>query len=168
MYLYNKPKNLPIKNNKMQELKIVPLSFKENDFIPKDYTCDGKNTFPSFELKFIPKNTKSIIMMVEDPDAPMERPFIHVMAVNIPANNFVDENTLKKSVLWTNYFGKLGWGGPCPPHSHGVHHYHFKFFALKNTLPLKNGFSLNDFIYTLNNQKADILASWEVIGLYKR
>jgi phosphatidylethanolamine-binding protein (PEBP) family uncharacterized protein len=99
-----KPKNhnLSSKNFKMKELNIIPLDFKNNDFIPPKFTCDGENLFPRIEIKNIPKNTKSLAIIVEDPDAPMERPFIHLLAVNIPIsgdNIILDKNLLNLAIL---------------------------------------------------------------------
>jgi len=151
----------------MEKLIIKSPYFKNNWSIPSEFTCEGKDLFPTLEIENIPQNTKSLAIIVEDPDAPMVRPFIHLLAVNIPPKKVIDENTLNNSTLWLNDFAKLGWNGPCPPVWHWIHHYHFKVFALENKADLQTGFNLLDFTKFMN-QKAQIIWEWEIIGLYQR
>ena len=167
--LLDHSKNLYLIHNKntMTKLIIKSPDFKNNWFIPAKFTCDGQDLFPTLEVENIPESAKSLAIMVEDPDAPMVRPFIHLLAVNVPVANTIDENILSKSTLGVNDFMKLWWNGPCPPVGHWVHHYHFKVYALWNSADLQTGFNLADFVKFMNNQ-AEILSEWEIVWLYQR
>lgn len=167
--LLNNSKNIYLihKHTRMTKLIIKSPDFKNNGFIPSNFTCDWQDLFPTLEVENIPENTESLAIMVEDPDAPMVRPFIHLLAVNVPVSNTINESILAKSTLWLNDFMKLGWNWPCPPVWHWIHHYHFKVFALWNKANLQTWFNLADFVRFMNNQ-ANILAEWEIIWLYQR
>jgi len=174
--LNNKQNNHQSFNNlknfkKLTELQVIPIDFKNNGFIPTKFTCDWENIFPKIEIKNIPTNTKTLAIIVEDPDAPMSRPFIHLVAANIPVNwdkLIIDENLLKKWILGKNDFWQIWWWWPCPPHWHWIHHYHFKFFAIDSSLPLNKGFDIKQLKITLENYENHIIGYWEIVWLYKR
>ena len=150
----------------MTKLIIKSPDFKNNGFIPAKFTCDWQDLFPTLEIENLPKNTKTLAMIVEDPDAPMVRPFVHLLAVNIQPTNIINEKTLNKSTLWVNDFVKIWWNWPCPPVWHGIHHYHFKVFALEDIANLQTWFTLADFVRFINN--ANAIAEWEIVWLYQR
>ena len=89
------------------------------------------------QIADIPSEAKSLVLIVDDPDAPGGL-FTHWLVWNIPPQtSAVGEGSAPKGVQGTNDFGKLGYGGPCPPS--GTHRYYFKIFALDRELDLPFG-----------------------------
>ncbi|MGB4028207.1 MAG: YbhB/YbcL family Raf kinase inhibitor-like protein, partial [Acetomicrobium sp.] len=102
------------------QIKITSTAFKEGEFIPSKYTCDGKNIMPPLSWQGIPPETQSIVLIVDDPDAPGGT-FTHAIFFDIdPKKESLSEGETP-GVAGINDFGRLGYGGPCPPRGHGVH-----------------------------------------------
>src|ERR1700710_996209 len=101
-------------------LQISSPSFKDNDFIPLKFTCEGESISPELQVKNIPANTKTLAIVVFDPDAP-NGGFVHWVGFNMPASESIPEKTLA-GTMGNNGRGAKGYTGPCPPT--GVHHYH--------------------------------------------
>jgi Raf kinase inhibitor-like YbhB/YbcL family protein len=118
-----------------------PIQVKSPDFsnggmIPARFTCDGQNTPPTLRLFGVPATAKSLVLVVDDPDAPGGT-FTHWLVWNInPASKEIGAAT-KGAAQGRNDFDRLGYGGPCPPS--GVHHYRFKVYALDAVLKLPSG-----------------------------
>lgn len=146
--------------------------FHEGEFIPKEYTCEGDDTNPPVYIAKIPDEAKSLVIIVDDPDAPGGT-FTHWIAWNIPPLGEVPAWIPKKAetkepihiVQGKNDFGKIGYNGPCPPRGHGVHHYHFKVYALDRELHLKPGSSRKDLEKAMEGH---VIAWGEIVGLYER
>ena len=153
--------------HKIEQLKVYNPYFPSGGFIPPEFTCDGENKFPTLEVKGIPHNTKSLVIYVDDADAPTPRPFVHLMGF-LPVVERIDENVLNHSILGINDFWKLGWDGPCPPKWHGIHHYYFRIFALDKKVMAQSGFTYDEFVEILNSYADNIIASGLLIGLYER
>ena len=119
---------------RVEDFKVIPISSPViiNGSIPSRYTCDGLNINPPLDLQDIPEETKSLAIMVEDPDAP-KGTFVHWMIWNIPVTHHIKEGH-KTGVQGVNDFGSHNYGGPCPPL--GVHHYQFKVYALDNVIDI--------------------------------
>jgi Raf kinase inhibitor-like YbhB/YbcL family protein len=163
--LHNKNKKMTIVKQPIikdiSTLYVTSEAFQNYGYIPPKYTCDGENINPPLEIADIPEETKSLVVIVDDPDAPV-RAWTHYIAWNIPPSGKIKENN-KKGVEGLNDFGELHYGGPCPPS--GTHRYHFKIYALDDILILKQGSDK----YTLEKEmSAQIIAFGELIGLYKR
>jgi len=143
---------------------IRSTAFKNKEFIPSRYTCDGENINPPLEIIDIPRNTKSLALIVEDPDAP-SKTWVHWLVWNIPpeVNNIKEDDDLKEFVRGLNDFGKLEYGGPCPPS--GTHRYFFKIYALSKMLDIKEGSSKGELIKEIDKY---LIESAELIGLYSR
>ncbi|EJL37099.1 Raf kinase inhibitor-like protein, YbhB/YbcL family [Caulobacter sp. AP07] len=112
-------------------------------------------------------------IIVEDPDAPRDRPFIHWLIWNIPGETVsLPEGLPKEASLGLvggatqgrNDSGAVGYFGPRPPVGHGVHHYHFQIFALAERLPFGPETQLSDLVNAL---KGDSLASADLIVTYE-
>jgi len=151
---------LPKQNN----MKILSSDFKNNGIIPAKYTCDGKDINPSFTLSQIPENTKSLALIMDDPDAP-SGVFVHWILWNIePKITLLQENSVPQlSTQGKNSAGKNSYFGPCP-HS-GEHHYHFKVYALDKVLQLNNNSQKSDLEDAMQNHILDFA---EIIGLYSK
>lgn len=144
-------------------MKIISSAFENNAKIPSKYTCDGENVNPSLSFTDIPASAKSLVLIVDDPDAPGGI-WVHWVLFNIdPKIQEVLENSLSESgIEGVTSFGKAGYGGPCPPS--GTHRYFFKLYALDKILNLENP----------NKEEVEkamqghILDKAELIGLYSR
>src|SRR4030095_10170279 len=145
------------KNN----LKIISTVFSHNGHIPPLYTCEGKNINPPLIVENIPDGTKTLALIVEDPDAP-KGVFDHWVCWNISPNEAITENS-NPGIAGTNSFGKTGYGGPCPPS--GVHRYFFKVFALDANLDLLAGSGKKEL---LDAMKGHVLANAELMGVYQK
>ena len=113
-------------------------SFQAGGDIPTKFTCNGTNVSPELQISSVPNEAKSVVLIVDDPDAPRGL-FTHWIVWNIdPKTTRVAENSAPTAgVQGTNDFGKRNYGGPCPPS--GMHRYFFKIFALDTKLELKPG-----------------------------
>ncbi len=148
----------------MDTLKITSQAFQNNGHITGKYTCDGEDINPPLLIENCPQATKSIAMIVDDPDAPVGI-WVHWVIWNIaPDVKEIKENTIPQGAIeGMNDFGKHSYGGPCPPS--GTHRYFFKVYALDNMF----GISPNSNKADLENaMKGHILAQGQIIGLYKR
>ncbi|MCX7817119.1 MAG: YbhB/YbcL family Raf kinase inhibitor-like protein [Syntrophales bacterium] len=145
-------------------------AFKHGDLIPPKYTCDGENISPPLEWGNIPANTKSFVLICDDPDAP-KGTWVHWVVYNIPANvRKLEENIPARNVLpvtgakhGLNSWAKIGYGGPCPPS--GTHRYFFKIYALDAVLDLGPGATKND---VLQSMKGKVLSEAILMGRYSR
>jgi Raf kinase inhibitor-like YbhB/YbcL family protein len=124
-------------------IKLTSTAFKEGQPIPATYTCKGVNVSPPLEWSGAPKTAKTLAIIADDPDAPGGT-WVHWVLYNLPSENIglvemvpVTENLKAGGFQGKNDFGKIGYGGPCPPS--GTHHYFFKIYALDAELPLKAG-----------------------------
>jgi Raf kinase inhibitor-like YbhB/YbcL family protein len=150
-------------------LKVKSSSFADKSYIPLQYSCDGENISPSIEWSKGPEKTKSYVLICDDPDAP-SKVWVHWVLFNIPSfvtkleqNIPMGENTAGSAVQGKNDSGDMGYSGPCPPA--GIHHYHFRVYALDCTLNLDPGSSRSNVDAAM---KDHILAQGEIVGLYKR
>ncbi|MBI2049452.1 YbhB/YbcL family Raf kinase inhibitor-like protein [Candidatus Roizmanbacteria bacterium] len=143
---------------------ITSTAFQHNGYIPSKYTCDGENKNPPLTFSQVPKDARSLVFIVDDPDAP-SRTFTHWVVYNIPSSTLqiLEGEIPQNSVQGMTDFGQTKYGGPCPPS--GVHRYFFKLFALDIALDLKIGASREE---VLEAMKGHILESGELIGLYGR
>ena len=161
------PANLP-KEDKA-EIKLTSVAFKEGQSIPAPYTCDGVNISPPLEWSGVPKTAKTVAIVVDDPDAP-SGPWVHWVLYNLPANNIgvvenvpATENLRAGGFQGKNDFGKIGYGGPCPPS--GTHRYFFKIYALDSELPLKAGATKAELMKAMEGH---IVLQGQLMGTYRR
>ena len=124
--------------NGASAISITSPSFQAGGDIPTKFTCNGTNVSPELQISSVPNEAKSVVLIVDDPDAPRGL-FTHWIVWNIdPKTTRVAENSAPAAgVQGTNDFGKRNYGGPCPPS--GMHRYFFKIFALDTKLELKPG-----------------------------
>ncbi len=148
----------------MSVLKISSSAFEHMGKIPARYTCDGEDMNPPLRIENLPEGTRSIALIMDDPDAPMGT-WDHWVIWNIsPESLTIDENSLPlKAVEGKNSWGRIGYGGPCPPS--GTHRYFFKVFALDSLLDLARGAGKKDLEEAMGSH---ILSKGELIGLYRR
>ena len=113
-------------------MKLVSSAFADGAAVPRRFTCDGENLSPPLQWSDAPAGTRSFVLLCDDPDAPAGT-WHHWAAYDLPptvtelAVGAAQNKNIKQAV---NDFRKMGYGGPCPPHGHGPHHYHFRLLAL--------------------------------------
>ncbi|MBI5265087.1 MAG: YbhB/YbcL family Raf kinase inhibitor-like protein [Bradyrhizobium sp.] len=113
-------------------MKLRSKAFADGSVIPRRFTCDGDNVSPALEWSDTPAGARSLVLLCDDPDAPGGT-WHHWAVYDIPptvtelAENATQDGKLKQAM---NDFREVGYGGPCPPHRHGPHHYHFRLLAL--------------------------------------
>ncbi|HEY9638490.1 MAG TPA: YbhB/YbcL family Raf kinase inhibitor-like protein [Coleofasciculaceae cyanobacterium] len=150
-------------------MKLESTAFIENGMIPFLYTCDGQDISPALSWNAPPTGTQSLALIVDDPDAPGQI-FVHWVLYDLPPEihqlpqGAGNEATLSDGgTQGRNDFGKLGYGGPCPPS--GLHRYFFKLYALNRELGLKPGATKAQLEAAMSGH---ILAAGELIGRYAR
>ncbi len=146
-------------------ITVESKAFTNGSRIPRRHTCDGEDVSP--EISWSKVNcAASYAVIVEDPDAPMGT-FVHWVIFNIH-DAFLQEGIRPddgKYVQGMNDFGKIGYGGPCPPRGHGQHRYFFRVYALTSDLKLKRGATANQVREAM---KGMLLDSGELMGVYSR
>lgn len=144
-------------------MKLTSLAFSNNGNVPSKYTCDGQNVNPPLSFEDIPANAKSLVLIVDDPDAPMGT-WDHWIIFNIPPTVAdISENSVPAGTQALISWGKPGYGGPCPPS--GTHHYHFKLYALDAMIMLGSSAKKADIEQAMQGH---ILEQTELLGLYSR
>jgi len=138
--------------------------FSNNQTIPSKFTCDGGNINPELNISGVPKETKSLSLIVDDPDAP-NGDFVHWVMWNFEAETQqIKENTNPAgAVVGKNDFGKNNYGGPCPPS--GTHRYQFKVYALDVKLDLPAVSGKKELLAVMNGH---ILDQAQLTGIYGR
>ncbi len=145
------------------KMKITSSVFQQGGNIPSRFSCDGANTNPPLQISDVPPEAKSLVLIVDDPDAPSGL-FTHWAVWNIsPQIITIAEGSTPKGVQGTNDFRKSGYGGPCPPS--GAHRYYFKIFALDRELDLPSGAKRSQLEAAM---KGHVVAQGELMGRYAR
>lgn len=151
-------------------MKITSSAFENNSKIPSKYTCDGENINPPLIFSDVPANARSLVLIVDDPDAPMGTAsnaagaFVHWILFNVdPSEKEIKENSTPISgVSGLTSAGRSSYVGACPPN--GTHRYFFKLYALDTVLNLTNP----DKTTLEKEMQNHILNQAELIGLYSR
>jgi Raf kinase inhibitor-like YbhB/YbcL family protein len=151
--------------------QLTSTAFKAGEHIPRRYTCDGDDRSPPLAWSGAPVGTKSFVLLCDDPDAPAGT-WHHWALFDIPSRlvhldeGYSSHQRAVQARQAVNDFGDVGYGGPCPPPGHGVHHYHFKLLALDvDKLKLSERSRCTEVDRAA---KAHVLATAELIGLYSR
>jgi Raf kinase inhibitor-like YbhB/YbcL family protein len=157
------------KVKKKMKLTITSSTFKNGEFIPSRYTCDGLNISPPLKFTGIPGQTKSIALIADDPDAPMGT-WVHWVLFNLPKNTTqLMEDVPKDKTLdngakqGVNSGNNIGYAGPCPPS--GTHRYFFKVYALDTVISLDSGITKAQLLSAIEGH---IIADGQLMGKYAR
>lgn len=151
-------------------LSISSPAFQEEERIPSLYTCQGEDISPQLDWSGVPEDTRSLALIMDDPDAPSGI-FTHWVIFNLPP----DSQGLAQAVpsvfrldngalQGRNDFDRIGYGGPCPPPGY-PHRYRFTLYALDKQLELEVGSYKNQVV---NAAKSHTLAQCQLIGTYQR
>jgi Raf kinase inhibitor-like YbhB/YbcL family protein len=151
-------------------LKITSTAFEDGHVIPKRYTGDGEDVSPPLAWENPPKDTKSFVLICDDPDAPRGT-WVHWVLFDLPpgvreldAAVPVKGTIISGAKQGTNSFNNLGYGGPAPPRGKS-HRYCFKLFALDRTLGLAIGATKEE---VLEACAGHVLAEAQLMGTYQR
>ena len=149
-------------------MKVTSPQFLDGETIPVQYTCDGAGVNPPLNFSEVPQGTKSLALILHDPDAPIAGGWTHWTLWNIdPATQSIAENSVpSKAVQGKTSSGQNNYGGPCPPAADPAHHYHFKLYALG--IVLKDLPSYSEKAELERAMAGQILAQADLVGLYGR
>lgn len=156
------------------KLIVQSKAFNAGERIPKQHSGEGADVSPALSWSDVPAGTVELALIMDDPDAPVPEPWVHWVLYKLPAGT----KELKEGVAKTeklsepagalqgkNSFGKIGHNGPMPPPGHGMHHYHFRVYALDKALTLGPGATKAKL---LDAMRGHIIAEGELIGTYSR
>ena|SRR3990167_3618718 len=146
-------------------MKITSSAFGNNAIIPSKYTCySEENINPPLSFEAIPKEAKSLVLIMDDPDA-VSGVWVHWVIFNIPPDTQkIEENSTPPGIEGTTSFGKVGYGGPCPPNV-PPHRYFFKLYALDTMLENNPAFTKEDLEKMMQEH---VLESCKLIGLFQK
>jgi Raf kinase inhibitor-like YbhB/YbcL family protein len=151
-------------------LEITSPSFERGKTIPSKHTCDGGDSSPPLRFGPSPAGTKTLALVCDDPDAPRGT-WVHWVIYNVPASarELLEgvptvESLPDGSLQGKNDFGRIGYGGPCPP-AGTSHRYFFKLYALDTEMKLKPGATKQELEGQL---RGHVLAQGTLIGIYSR
>ena len=152
----------------VKAMKIASKAFSDSETIPDSFTCKGANINPLLTISDVPDSAKSLVLIMDDPDAPSGTAnpgWVHWVIFNIdPSTTEIAEDSVPAGgILGVTDFGNARYGGPCPPS--GTHHYHFSLFALDSLLGLSNGASKSDVEAAMANH---VITKSDLIGLVSK
>jgi Raf kinase inhibitor-like YbhB/YbcL family protein len=150
-------------------MQLTSPAFAPGGQLPRSATCEGAGISPPLAVANTPEATRSLAIIVDDPDAP-HGSFSHWVAWNLsastralPANAGASNRAPSEFVQGTNGFNRIGYGGACPPR--GVHRYVFRAFALDTPLPLREGAHRDDLVRAM---RGHVLAEATLVGTSTR
>ena len=151
-------------------LALTSTAFQEGGTIPQQYTCDGEDISPPLAWSAPPAGTKSLALVCDDPDAP-GRTWVHWVVYDLPPSVTLlaeglppDEQLAGGGTQGTTDFGRIGYGGPCPPQG-PAHRYFFKLYALDADLGLPAGATKKELLKAMEGH---VLAEGQLVGRYQR
>jgi Raf kinase inhibitor-like YbhB/YbcL family protein len=160
------------------KLTVRSSAFDAGKPIPKKHTGEGPDVSPALAWSRAPAGTVEYALIMDDPDAPTPEPWVHWVIYKIPpaVSEFREgiprsekltepAGALQGQNTWPKKDGNIGYRGPMPPPGHGVHHYHFKVYALGKAVTLGPGATKRELLAAIKGQ---ILAEGELIGTYQR
>lgn len=147
-------------------LSLTSEWFEDGEPLPDRCTADAEGVAPPLLWSEPPPHTRELVLVCEDPDAPLAEPFVHWLVYGIPAETrSLDAESARRMRSGQNGDHELGFAPAAPPLGHGVHHYHFQLFALDEPLALAEG---ADRKTLLDAMEGRVVAYGEIIGTYTR
>jgi len=155
-------------------MTITSTAFANQAGIPRHFTGDGEDVSPPLAWTAVPAHAKELALVVEDPDAPTPEPWVHWLLYKIPptatglpegvpASGSLSEPA--GALQGLNSWDEIGYRGPAPPKGHGVHHYHFRLYALDAPLEIGPGSKKKAILSAIEGH---ILAQAELVATYDR
>ncbi len=152
----------PVVSTTVGAMRITSSAFAEGGGIPARYTCDGEDVSPPLAIEGVPAGTRTLALVVDDPDAPGGT-WDHWVAFDIPVTDTIPEGVGELGVAGVNSWGRPGYGGPCPPR--GAHRYVFTIYAVDTVLDLGGGASSGELRRALTGH---VLGKASLTGTYRR
>jgi Raf kinase inhibitor-like YbhB/YbcL family protein len=157
----------------IMSIHLESVAFRSGDPIPKKYTGEGPDLSPPLRWSGVPSKAQSLALVVDDPDAPKAEPWVHWLLYDLPPSvESLPEGVPAEPKLrqpearqGKTDFGRVGYGGPLPPKGHGVHHYHFKLYALDQALDLPPGIDKPKLLEAI---RPHVIEEAELVGTYER
>ncbi len=147
-------------------LTLKSKAFESGERIPKKYTGEGENVSPPLKWTDVPEQAAEFALICDDPDAPRAEPWVHWVLYKIPGDRReLPEGGNAGALEGKTSFETTGYGGPMPPPGHGVHHYHFKLYALDKPLDLDAGATKGEVLDAMGDR---VLVAGELVGTYER
>ena len=153
-------------------MRLLSPDIKNDGEYPKRFTCEGENTSPEFFWEDAPKESKSFVLILHDPDAPRRNGFTHWLLYDIPHSvNRIRENVPRHAQLadatlqGRNDSGEIGYTGPCPPT--GRHRYFARLYALRERLGLPAGATASEVQTALDGkviEQCELMATYQKSG----
>jgi Raf kinase inhibitor-like YbhB/YbcL family protein len=150
-------------------MQISSPAFEAGGEIPTRFTCEGQNISPPLDWDLLPEGTRSLALLVDDPDVPSDEPFSHWVLYNIPIDWRGLPEDFQPGADWPGERGRNSQGstryeGPCPPFG-DPHHYYFRLYAVDEPLNLGEGATRAQVIDALHGH---ILEETDMFGTYVR
>lgn len=149
-------------------MELKSPKFKHGEPIPSLYSCDGENINPPLVISDVPREAKSLVLIMDDPDVPTfirtDRMWVHWVVFDMPpTTQEIKENTQPPGIVGNNTSGTAVYQGPCPPDRE--HRYFFKLYALDAILRLKMGATK---VEVEKAMQGHVIAECELMGRYVR
>lgn len=158
----------------VKTMQVTSEAFEQHQPIPVKYTGDDVDISPPITWSNAPAGTREFALIMDDPDAPRPEPWVHWLIYKLPGEvTRLEQNIPTDSKLddppgvmqGVNSWDQYGYGGPQPPKGHGVHHYHFKVYALDAPLEVKPGLTKDELLVAMEGH---VIGQGELIGTYER
>jgi Raf kinase inhibitor-like YbhB/YbcL family protein len=146
------------------KFSLISSAFAPGGTIPRRHTCDGEDRSPPLSWSALPAGTRSLVMIVDDPDTPSGR-FVHWLAWGITSDPGGCADGEAAPLEGRNDFGTVGYRGPCPPRGHGRHRYRFRLHAVAGDLRVAPGAGVLELERALTST---VLAVADLVGTYER
>lgn len=157
-------------------IAITSDAFAHDQRIPKKYTGEGADVSPPLAWTNVPAEAKELVLICDDPDAPIGEPWVHWVIYNIPISATGLPEAMPRTekppapagaVQGKNHWDRdnIGYRGPMPPPGHGTHHYHFTLYAIKEQLSLPPGLNKREVLKKIQGK---IVAQGRLTGTYSR
>ena len=168
------PRRAGARKGPAMKLQITSTAFQAGQPIPRKYTGEGEDASPALAWAGVPAETDELVLICDDPDASTPQPWVHWVIYKIrgPATSLPEGVPAHAEVAQPsgarqgkNSWDTVGYRGPMPPPGHGLHHYHFKLYALDTELDLRAGATKEQVLQAMSGH---VLAEGELIGTYER
>lgn len=155
-------------------MQLTSSNFAAGRRIAVEFTGDGADRSPSLSWNGLPAGTQQLALVVDDPDAPTPKPWVHWVVYSLPPNSqglpaaVPPHSRISQPVgmqQGKNSWNQIGYRGPAPPRGHGLHHYYFTLYALNTALELSAGLSKPELIESISPH---VIATSELVGTYSR
>lgn len=151
---------------RLTSIVVTSDAFANGNLLPLNATADGDGSPPHLEWLGVPASARSVALVVEDPDAPFPRPFVHWLVYDLdPTVSTIDILHGIPGREGKNSMMKVGFTPAAPPPGHGPHRYHFQVFALDTVLGLEEGAGRAAL---LSAMRRHVVAWGELVGIYER